>query len=85
MWVMAKRIIPFPLPHQPDPDGPIKGAIFQIGDSRVIIDLRGPEPKVRTDPAEVISIGQMRKRTQGKDSILRGSWLAPLGANRDLL
>jgi hypothetical protein len=63
---MAKRVIRFPKPPQPDSDGPIEWATFQVGANRMVIDLRGPEPKLRTDPAEVISIEKKRKRSRKK-------------------
>ena len=53
---MAKHRILFPRPPQPDPEAPIKFATFQVGHSRLVLDLRGPEPEYRTDPADVISI-----------------------------
>jgi len=65
--VMARRIIPFPRPAQPDFDGPIEWATFQVGADRMVIDLRGPEPKFRTDPAEVIAMGGKRKRSRKKN------------------
>ena len=66
MCAMGKKVISFPRPPQPDPNRPIEWAIFQIGDSRVVVDLRGPEPKLRTDPAEVISI-ERKDRRRGKE------------------
>jgi hypothetical protein len=62
---MKKRVLRFPRPPKPDPEGPIEWAIFQIGDSRAVIDLRGGEPKLRTNPAEVISIETKRRLTEG--------------------
>ena len=59
---MAKHLILFPRPPQPDPDEPIKFATFQVRDSRLVLDLRGPEPEYRTDPADVISIKTQPKR-----------------------
>jgi hypothetical protein len=59
---MAKQVIRFPRPPKPSPNAPMEWAIFQIGDSRVVIDLRGPLPKLRPEPAEVISIDKKRKR-----------------------
>jgi len=61
---MARRVLRFPRPPKPNPDGPMEWAIFVIGDSRVVIDLRGPLPKLRTEPAEVISINEKRKRSR---------------------
>jgi hypothetical protein len=61
---MAKRVLRFPRPAKPDPNGPIEWAIFQVGDSRAVIDLRGPEPKLRTEPAQVISIESKGKWKQ---------------------
>jgi hypothetical protein len=58
---MTKRVLRFPRPLKPDPNGPIEWAIFLIGDSRTVIDLRGPEPMLRTEPAEVTSIERKRK------------------------
>jgi hypothetical protein len=58
---MTKRVLRFPRPLKPDPNGPIEWAIFQIGDSRAVIDLRGPVPRLRTEPAEVISIERKHK------------------------
>ena len=66
MCAMAKRVIRFPRPPQPDPDGPIEWATFQVGADRVVIDLRGPEPKLRTAQAEVISIERKRERSRKK-------------------
>src|SRR5258707_6669487 len=54
---------------KPGPDGPMEWAIFQIGDSRVVIDLRGPVPKLREDLAEVISIEGNRKRSRKNTQI----------------
>ncbi len=59
---MAKRVIQFQRPPQQDPDGPLEWATFQVGANRMVIDLRGPEPKLRTDPAQVISIERKRKQ-----------------------
>ena len=67
MCVMAKRVLRFPRPPKPDPDGPIEWAIFQVGDSHVVMDLRGPYPKLREEPAEVISI--VRKRRRDKNQV----------------
>ena len=50
----------FPRPPQADPDGPIEWATFQVGADRMVTDLRGPEPKLRTDTAEVISMERNR-------------------------
>jgi hypothetical protein len=61
---MAKRVIRFPKPPQPDSDGPLEWATFQVGTDRMVIDLRGLEPKLRTDPAEVISIQRKRIRSR---------------------
>jgi hypothetical protein len=68
VWVyaMAKRVIRFQKPPQPDPDGPLEWATLQVGADRMVIDLRGPEPKLRTDPAEVISIERKRKQDRNK-------------------
>jgi hypothetical protein len=69
---MAKRVLRFPRPPKPDPNGPTEWAIFQVGDTRAVIDLRGSEPKLRTEPAEVISIERERKPTSGKTSVVMG-------------
>ena len=61
---MAKRVIRFPKPPQPDSDGPLEWATFQVGTDRMVIDLRGPEPKIRTDIAEVISMERKTKRSR---------------------
>ena len=63
---MAKRVIRFPQPPTPDPDAPLEWATFQVGAERMVIDLRGPEPKLRTDTAEVIAIESKRKRSRTK-------------------
>jgi hypothetical protein len=63
---MAKRVIRFPRPPQPDPDAPLEWATFQIGADRLVIDLRGSEPKIRTDTAEVITIESKRKTESEK-------------------
>jgi hypothetical protein len=63
---MAKRVIRFPNPPQPDPEGPLEWATFQVGTERLVIDLRGPEPKLRADSAEVTSIEKKRKGTREK-------------------
>jgi hypothetical protein len=63
---MAKRVIPFPRPPQLDADGPIEWAVFQVGANRIVIDLRGPEPKLRTAQAEVISMERKPKRSRKK-------------------
>jgi hypothetical protein len=69
---MTKRVLRFPRPPKPDPNGPIEWAIFQIGDSRAVIDLRGPEPKLRTEPAEVISIERKRRPSLNKAVMKEG-------------
>ena len=56
MCVMANPPIPFPRLAPFDPDAPIKFASLQIGRSRLVIDMRGPEPKYRDDQADVIPI-----------------------------
>jgi hypothetical protein len=63
---MAKRVIRFPRALQPDPDTPLKWATFQVGADRLVIDLRGEEPKFRTDAAEVITMEGKRKRSPKK-------------------
>ena len=61
---MAKRVIRFPRPPQPDPDAPLEWVTFRVGADRLVIDLRGPEPKLRTDTAEVMAIESKRKRSR---------------------
>jgi len=58
---MAKHVIRFPRPPKFDPDTPIEFATFQVGNERMVLDLRGPEPKFRSEPAEIISIKAQRK------------------------
>ena len=61
---MTKPILPFPRRPPPDPDGPLEWATFQVGVDRLVIDLRGEEPKFRTDTAEVIAMERKRKRSR---------------------
>lgn len=63
---MGKKVIHFPPPPQLDPEAPIEFATMQIGGTRLVFDLRGPEPKYRTDPADVLSIKTQGKRSRKK-------------------
>jgi hypothetical protein len=61
---MAKHVIRFPRAPQFDPHAPIKFASLQVGQERLVFDLRGPKPKFRSDQAEVISIKAPRQRAR---------------------
>ncbi len=63
---MAKHLTLFPRAPQPDSDAPLKFATLQVGDSRLVLDLTGPEPKYRADAADVISIKAHPKKGRKK-------------------
>jgi hypothetical protein len=54
------------------PDGPFEWATFQVGADRLVLDLRGPEPKLRADSAEVICIETKRQRAGKRREPLLG-------------
>jgi hypothetical protein len=64
--VMAKPVIKFPQAPQLDDDTPIEWATLQIGSTRLVLDLRGPEPKFRTDPADVVPMAKQPKQRRKK-------------------
>ena len=70
---MAKHVIRFPRPPQFDLDTPIDFATFQVGNERMVLDLRGPNPKFRSYQAKVISTKAQRKPARKKrDGSARG-------------
>jgi hypothetical protein len=63
---MGKKVSLFPPPPQLDDEAPIEFATMRIGSTRLVLDLRGPEPKYRTDPAEVLPMTAQGKRSRKK-------------------